>query len=246
MQVTLRDRALLLPAPPPGDLPADPAARLPLLIADPRLAVETLARSGGVAAHIRPYLAGFVKVATPVQPALTGIANSKALRLLTHVPVVGGLVSICQDAIGAITGTIGIARRLVEMDAQYLAPIRDGFLAAQAAAATPDAATIAAARPRWAAALAAVEKQRALNETADAHLGGMLAALTSVEAKMAEFRTAYPRSEHVLSLGPLQRAAEDLRVMVGAHHWQLTTMQAYFLALLAATAPAEEAGELPA
>ncbi|OPZ82418.1 MAG: hypothetical protein BWY76_02721 [bacterium ADurb.Bin429] len=239
LRLMLRDRNLTLPIPPVAELPLDPAIRLPLLIADLRLPVDRLATSKGISSQIRPYLEGFVRVAKPVQPALTGIANSKALRLLSHVPVVGGLVSVCQDAIGTIAGTIGVARRLVEMDAEYLAPIRDGFAAARDVATTPDAAMVAAARPKWTAALAAAEKQRALNETAGAHVHGLLSTLNIIEAKMAEFRKAYPQSEHVLSLGPLLRATQDLQVTVGAHHWQMTTMQGYFLALLDATAPVE-------
>lgn len=203
---------------------------------DPRLSIESLAKSTGITAQIRPYVEAFVKVAKPVQPAITGIANSKALRLLSHVPVVGSFVSTCQDAIGAINGTISMAQKLVDLDKQYLVPIRDGFAAVQAVTMAPDAVGVLAARPKWIAALDAANKQLATNTAVSKRVTGLIGTLNNVEMKMAAYRKAYPQSKHVLTLGPLQRSIQNLSVMINAHRWQMTTIKDYFTTLVTESA----------
>ncbi len=204
---------------------------------EPRLPLDALAAGNGFTVKARPYLEGFAKLAKPVRPALNGIATSQPIKLLGHVPVVGSFVTLCQDAVGSINSTIGLAQRLVDLDTELLVPIRDGCTAARAVQATPDAAAILAARPKWVAAAAAAEKQLALYTTAGKHVNGVLWRINLIDAKLAAIRKSYPQVTGKLSLAPLRNTSSDLLVTIDAQRWQLRTLQAYFTRVLDASAP---------
>lgn len=233
--VTFQGRTLLLPPPAPAQ-GMTPLAQTALATDDPRLPVEALAKSTGFSAQMRPYMESFAKVAQPIQPALSGIANSQALRYASHIPVVGSLIGLCQDGVGAINGTIGLAQKMVDLDNECFAPIRDGFIAVRQVNAQPDAATIHAARPKWSAAVAAADKQLAFYLNSDKQVNGVLANLRRVDSTLVNARQTCPQVTQVLTLGPLMSATRELIVSIDAQRWQLVTIKEYFNALLTASA----------
>lgn len=220
-----------------------PEVKITDALTEPRLPLDALASGNGFTVKARPYLEGFAKVARPVQPMLTGIATSQPLKLLGHVPVVGSFVSLCQDSVGAINGTIGFAQKLIDLDNQLLVPMRDGCVAATALKADPNAGAILAARPKWTAAVAAADRQLALYSTAAKQVNGVLWRLNQIDNSLAAIRNSYPQVTGSLSLNAAKNASRDLIVTIDAHRWQLRALKDYFTRLLDVSAPLQPAPE---
>ncbi|MHB9130286.1 MAG: stalk domain-containing protein [Armatimonadota bacterium] len=232
LQISYQGRTALLPSVQAAPTAEKGLARIGQLAVDPRVPLDGVQADIQRANQVHKYMDGFYQAASPIQPTLKSISESKTLLLMSHIPVVGSFIKLAQATIGTVNESITFVKRVSEFDKQYYAPVRDGLNASRLVAKDPTAANITTARPQWTNALAGVDKQLTLNNNTIYTLNRLSTTLTQIGNKQQEFQKAYPKIKMPLAVAPLQKANKQTLTVLDAQRWQMKTLHEYFTRLL--------------
>ena len=199
---------------------------------DPRVPLGALDARYQKKSELRDEIDAFNTVAVPMQPHLDAIANSRVLKLLAHLPLVGGVISTAQDASGACSDAIGAGRKAADLDEQYSAPLRRAIAATIKVQQSPDAATVHVTRKLWQDSVLSLDNQMTLNHNTVQYLTTFAGLLAALETKAGAYNQTHPNSRMDLNTKELITSIEQLKVVLNADLWQRQTLKAYFETLL--------------
>jgi hypothetical protein len=215
----------------PPDFPSGrpTRARLAEDLRDPRIGLAETAEQIKQLDERRRSLDEFEKAARVAQPALLAIADSRVLRLLGRLPLVGGLVGAAQDTAGAVGEALTLVGMAQRYDEERLAPVRRGLSQARLVSESRLTSEAVAA---WRAALTALDRQhgdttrlRDVVATIDTGLGRLV-------QKATEFRASHPESDFATPLAGFRTISAVTALALQAQEWQEQTYQSWFRRLV--------------
>jgi hypothetical protein len=201
---------------------------------DPRVPITDLERVAVQTEELRVYVDGFGRLVRPLKPLLDAAANSRALAVLAHVPVVGQFVTTAQVAAGAAGEALGATAKLAQWDQSLNVPVRKAYIAT---ARFMERASVLGAMelvPVWKDAAKALDKQVAAWDEPVAKLQQLNLALALLDAKTKALLHSEVANKVKVALvvGPALGATQNLLVYCQANRWWAAMQRDYFTRLV--------------